>query len=110
MPSLSQFAVLHTLAAAPLASGATDNQYHYGDPDTGCQSDEQPTSPPGITGDFCSKQCDPNDNSCPDDQPPGTSAQPSCALHTPTGEQYCASYVKLLTMRTKYMASTTNVA
>jgi hypothetical protein len=65
------------------------NPTHYGDPKTGCESDEQAVQVMGLSGDFCSPKCD-TSGSCPSDLPSGDSATPTCALQTPTGGKYCA--------------------
>ena len=62
---------------------------HYGDPKTGCESDEQAVQVMGLSGDFCSPKCD-TSGSCPSDLPSGDSATPTCALQTPFGAKYCA--------------------
>ncbi|CAK9095763.1 unnamed protein product [Durusdinium trenchii] len=65
------------------------NPTHYGDPKTGCESDEQAVRVQGLSGDFCSPQCS-SSGSCPSDVPKGDSATPECALRTTTGDKYCA--------------------
>jgi len=65
------------------------NPTHYGDPSTGCESDEEAVRVQGLAGDFCSPKCD-SSGSCPSDVPKGDSATPMCALRTPTGDKYCA--------------------
>merc|ERR1712070_258799 len=64
------------------------NPTHYGDPKTGCESDEQAVQVQGVSGDFCSPPC--SSGSCPTDVPSGDTAKPQCALKTTTGAQYCA--------------------
>ena len=64
------------------------NPTHYGDPKTGCESDEQAVQVQGLSGDFCSPAC--KSGSCPTDVPSGDTAKPQCALQTPTGDKYCA--------------------
>jgi len=71
------------LTLAPLA-----NPTHYGDPKTGCESDEKQVQVQGVPGDFCSPQC--KNGACPSDVPSGDTAKPQCALKTTTGQQYCA--------------------
>merc|ERR1719276_125180 len=64
------------------------NPTHYGDPKTGCKSDEQSVKVQGLSGDFCSPAC--KASVCPTDKPSGDTAKPTCALKTTTGSQYCA--------------------
>merc|ERR1711937_227455 len=72
---------------AQLAAPET-NPTHYGDPKTGCESDEKAVQVQGVSGDFCSPPC--SSGSCPTDVPSGDTAKPQCALQTPTGAKYCA--------------------
>jgi len=65
------------------------NPTHYGDPKTGCESDEQAVQVQGVSGNFCSPSCS-SAGSCPSDKPAGDSAAPQCALQSPTGDKYCA--------------------
>eukprot|EP00913_Durusdinium_trenchii_P012276 g11527.t1 len=65
------------------------NPSHYGNPKTGCESDEQAVRVQGLSGDFCSPKCS-SSGSCPSDVPKGDSATPECALRTTTGDKYCA--------------------
>ena len=65
------------------------NPTHYGNPSTGCESDEQAVKVQGLSGDFCSPKCD-STGSCPSDVPKGDTATPECALRTTTGDKYCA--------------------
>merc|ERR1712139_17139 len=64
------------------------NPTHYGDPKTGCESDEKAVQVQGVSGDFCSPPC--TSSACPTDMPKGDTATPTCALQTPTGGKYCA--------------------
>merc|ERR1712193_226705 len=64
------------------------NPTHYGDPKTGCESDEKAVQVQGVSGDFCSPPC--TNAACPTDKPQGDTATPTCALQTPTGAKYCA--------------------
>jgi len=64
------------------------NPTHYGDPKTGCEKDEQSVQVQGVPGDFCSPKC--KNSSCPSDVPTGVTANPTCALQSPTGAKYCA--------------------
>merc|ERR1712187_470834 len=73
----------------PLMAEVTVNPTHYGDPKTGCESDEQAVRVQGIQGDFCSPPCS-TSGSCPKDEPSGDTATPTCALKTTTGGKYCA--------------------
>merc|ERR1712072_218452 len=66
----------------------TTNTNHYGDPKTGCESDEQAVQVQGVAGDFCSPKC--SGTSCPSDKPSSASANPMCALQTTSGDKYCA--------------------
>jgi len=75
---------LETLVAKPLLANPT----HYGDPKTGCESDEKAIQVQGVSGDFCSPQC--KAGACPSDEPSGATAKPQCALKTSSGDQYCA--------------------
>jgi hypothetical protein len=59
------------------------NPTHYGDPKTGCESDEQATRVQGFSGDFCSPTDVPGQ--CPTDVPSGVTAKPGCAYKTTTG-------------------------
>lgn len=72
---------------SPTPPPAPPSSGHYEAPP--CQQDEQALSIQGLSGDFCSPQCDAEGN-CPTDVPKGTTATPSCALRTSTGEQFCA--------------------
>ena len=65
------------------------NPTHYGNPSSGCESDEQAVRVQGLSGDFCSPKCD-STGSCPSDVPKGDTATPECALRTTTGDKYCA--------------------
>ena len=62
------------------------NPTHYGDPKTGCESDEQAVQVQGVSGGFCSPACS-SAGSCPSDKPAGDSAAPQCALQSPTGDK-----------------------
>ena len=63
---------------------------HYGDPATGCRSDEADTTIDNVSGDFCAPSCDIFDP-CPTDKPSGVTADPECVLRDPTdNKQYCA--------------------
>ena len=65
------------------------NPTHYGNPSTGCESDEQAVKVQGLSGDFCSPKCN-SSGTCPSDVPKGDTATPECALRTTTGDKYCA--------------------
>eukprot|EP00543_Licmophora_paradoxa_P006284 CAMPEP_0202448324 /NCGR_PEP_ID=MMETSP1360-20130828/7149_1 /ASSEMBLY_ACC=CAM_ASM_000848 /TAXON_ID=515479 /ORGANISM="Licmophora paradoxa, Strain CCMP2313" /LENGTH=159 /DNA_ID=CAMNT_0049065845 /DNA_START=39 /DNA_END=518 /DNA_ORIENTATION=- len=65
-----------------------DATTHYGNPKYGCMADETPFQIQGVPGMICAPQC--TTDQCPDDVPPGTTAKPTCALQTPTGDQFCA--------------------
>ncbi|CAJ1372846.1 unnamed protein product [Effrenium voratum] len=80
--ALSSMATLTQVAALA-------NPTHYGDPKTGCETDEQAVRVQGLSGDFCSPKCD-SQGSCPSDVPTGDKATPECALRTTTGDKYCA--------------------
>eukprot|EP00532_Pseudo-nitzschia_australis_P008850 CAMPEP_0168177286 /NCGR_PEP_ID=MMETSP0139_2-20121125/8355_1 /TAXON_ID=44445 /ORGANISM="Pseudo-nitzschia australis, Strain 10249 10 AB" /LENGTH=143 /DNA_ID=CAMNT_0008096291 /DNA_START=119 /DNA_END=550 /DNA_ORIENTATION=- len=71
-----------TLAVATKASVSA---VHYEEPP--CGSDEKAVQIMGIDGVFCSPECTPE---CPTDTPDGVTAVPTCALQSPTGDQYCA--------------------
>merc|ERR1712093_860552 len=63
--------------------GAGANPTHYGDPETGCESDEQAVQVQGVDGDFCSPACTGVlKTKCPSDVPSGVTAKPTCALKT----------------------------
>ena len=64
------------------------NPTHYGNPSTGCESDEVAVRVSGLSGDFCSPRCD-SQGTCPSDVPKGDTANPECALRTTTGDKYC---------------------
>eukprot|EP00439_Symbiodinium_sp_Y106_P052612 s640_g7.t1 len=64
------------------------NPTHYGNPSTGCESDEVAVRVSGLSGDFCSPKCD-SQGTCPSDVPKGDTATPECALRTSTGDKYC---------------------
>ena len=82
--------MLHFFCATPLLQVAVaTNPTHYGNPETGCESDEQAVRVQGLSGDFCSPKCN-SQGSCPSDVPKGDSATPQCALRTTTGDKYCA--------------------
>merc|ERR1719498_2110579 len=72
----------------PMLMHVGANPTHYGDPKGGCESDEQAVQVQGVPGDFCSPKC--KAGACPTDMPSGDTAKPTCALKTPTGDQYCA--------------------
>lgn len=60
---------------------------HYEKPP--CQSDEMDARVQGVNGAVCAPRCD--SSRCPSDVPPGTTAQPQCALlDSATGSKYCA--------------------
>eukprot|EP00427_Karlodinium_veneficum_P015066 CAMPEP_0169135262 /NCGR_PEP_ID=MMETSP1015-20121227/40353_1 /TAXON_ID=342587 /ORGANISM="Karlodinium micrum, Strain CCMP2283" /LENGTH=505 /DNA_ID=CAMNT_0009199911 /DNA_START=15 /DNA_END=1532 /DNA_ORIENTATION=+ len=65
---------------------------HYEDPKNGCGSDEQAIQVQGVSGDFCSPPC--NGTVCPTDPPSASDAKPQCALHSPSGDKYCALVCK----------------
>ena len=82
--------MLHFFCETPLLQVAVaTNPTHYGNPETGCESDEQAVRVQGLSGDFCSPKCN-SQGSCPSDVPKGDSATPQCALRTTTGDKYCA--------------------
>merc|ERR1719265_2873764 len=84
----TSFARMRAALFLAVAVGAT-NPTHYGDPKTGCESDEQGVQVTGVKGDFCSPKCS-TAGSCPSDVPSGVTAKPQCALKTTSGGQYCA--------------------
>jgi hypothetical protein len=81
--------MLQTILLSLLLCAQATNPTHYGDPKTGCESDEQAVQVQGIKGDFCSPPCSSSDT-CPSDVPSGDTAKPQCALKTTTGGKYCA--------------------
>jgi len=76
--------------AKPAAQVGT-NPTHYGDPATGCMSDELEIQIQGIDGDFCTPACSLT-KECPADVPSGVTAAPQCALQDATDptKKYCA--------------------
>ena len=78
-----------TTHIAVLQVAVATNPTHYGNPSSGCESDEQAVKVQGLSGDFCSPKCD-STGSCPSDVPKGDTATPECALRTTTGDKYCA--------------------
>ena len=73
---------------ARLQVAVATNPTHYGNPSTGCESDEVAVRVSGLSGDFCSPKCD-SQGTCPSDVPKGDTANPECALRTTTGDKYC---------------------
>merc|ERR1711970_608983 len=64
-----------------LKENVETNTTHYGDPATGCESDEQSVQVQGVSGDFCSPPCTGILHmKCPSDVPDGVTAKPQCAL------------------------------
>jgi len=59
---------------------------HYEKPP--CQSSEVEARIQGADGVLCAPPCD--GDSCPEDVPTGTTAQPQCVLKSPAGTSYCA--------------------
>ena len=76
------------LGMARLQVAVATNPTHYGNPSTGCESDEVAVRVSGLSGDFCSPKCD-SQGTCPSDVPKGDTATPECALRTTTGDKYC---------------------
>ena len=63
---------------------------HYGDPASGCLSDELEVTIQGVDGDFCTPTCS-LFKTCPTDVPEGVTAQPQCALQdSASNKKYCA--------------------
>jgi len=87
--ALSAIAVAAALEARFV--GLQANPTHYGDPTTGCMSDEMNVTVTGLTGDFCSPPCDASQN-CPTDVPTGCKAVGQCVLDVNGGANptYCA--------------------
>lgn len=83
---IQQTAFIHS---TKLQVAVATNPTHYGNPSSGCESDEQAVKVQGLSGDFCSPKCD-STGSCPSDVPKGDTATPECALRTTTGDKYCA--------------------
>jgi len=77
---------MRTLSVALLLPAALAT--HYEDPASGCGSDEQAIQVQGVSGDFCSPPC--NAGACPTDPPSASDAKPTCALKSPSGDQFCA--------------------
>jgi hypothetical protein len=63
-------------------------QAHYGNPATGCLSDEGRMSTVGVPGDWCSAGCN-NNGACPQDKPVTVTANPQC-LSMQGGGGVCA--------------------
>merc|ERR1719159_2104870 len=61
----------------------------YEDPANGCGSDEMAIRIQGVSGDFCSPQCQGWLSKCPA-APSSINGQGECALKTTSGEKYCA--------------------
>ena len=80
IPDLDVSALLDAAAAA--------NATHYGDPASGCESDEVSIKITGVKGDACVPKC--TTTACPTDKPAGVTATPQCALKSSTGDKYCA--------------------
>eukprot|EP00566_Odontella_aurita_P026274 CAMPEP_0113533780 /NCGR_PEP_ID=MMETSP0015_2-20120614/4799_1 /TAXON_ID=2838 /ORGANISM="Odontella" /LENGTH=174 /DNA_ID=CAMNT_0000432879 /DNA_START=57 /DNA_END=582 /DNA_ORIENTATION=- /assembly_acc=CAM_ASM_000160 len=79
-----------TADAVSAEAVAGDGSPHYGDPTKGgCLKDEHAFKINGIPGGICSSKCTAF-HPCPTDVPEGVTAQPMCALKSPTGEMYCA--------------------
>jgi hypothetical protein len=68
---------------------ATSDGTHYGDPNTGCMDDESAFAINGVPGKVCAPKCT-DFMPCPTDVPEGVTAQPTCALKSPSGDTYCA--------------------
>ena len=62
---------------------------HYGDPNAGCMDDEFAFAINGVPGKICAPKCT-DFMPCPTDVPKGVTAQPTCALKSPSGDTYCA--------------------
>ena len=60
-------------------------EHHYGDPKSaaGCESDEDPTTITGVSGEICAPRCS-SQVACPTDPPPGTTARGMCVLSAAT--------------------------
>merc|ERR1712216_882094 len=66
------------------------NPTHYGDPATGCKTDEIDVQVQGVKGDFCTPSCS-LFKACPSDVPSRVTAKPQCALqNSSTNKKYCA--------------------
>lgn len=76
--------LLHIACAAAASLkhfGRLANPTHYGDPKTGCRSDERNVTVQGVLGDLCSPPCGASNHSCPHDVPAGVQAATAeCAL------------------------------
>jgi KDEL-tailed cysteine endopeptidase len=68
---------------APSPPSPAPGTTHYGNPSSGCESDEQAVEVQGVTGEICSPSC--LAAACPTDVPAGTTVKPQCALQNPTG-------------------------
>jgi C1A family cysteine protease len=73
----------------PPAPPSPSGQTHYGDPASGCMSDEAEVKIQGIQGDLCSPKCG-IITQCPTDVPAGVTAQPKCALSAGLFQKRCA--------------------
>merc|ERR1712048_598706 len=77
---------MESLDSSPLAAAES----HFGDPATGCESDEVTVKIQGLTGDFCTSKCS-LFKPCPTDVPANVTATPTCALSdASSGDKYCA--------------------
>ena len=80
---------VHGAGPSPAPPSPAANKTHYGDPSTGCMSDEQVVQITGVKGAFCAPDC--AAAACPADVPAGSTAQPQCALAGSTGsDKKCA--------------------
>ena len=72
---------------SPPSPPSPGGKTHYGDPKTGCLTDEIEVTIQGIPGDICTPKCAMR-KPCPKDVPPNVTAAPQCALKSATGAQY----------------------
>ena len=79
---------LFGLLLALASSVYSVNPTHYGNPYVdNCQDGEVAVQIQDVPGAFCTSSCDPE---CPMDTPEGSTATPTCALQTTSGDRYCA--------------------
>merc|ERR1712013_51500 len=77
----------NALPVLKLDSGMFGTQTHYGNPMSGCLSDEIAARIQGVNGDACFPQA--SNNVCPTDVPAGTTATPMAVIQDQSGNRYC---------------------
>merc|ERR1711967_139803 len=81
---LVAYASSRTLFLTPTAFQAMS---HYGNPTSGCRSDEIAAKIQGANGDACFPRA--SNNTCPTDVPQGTTASPMPVIQDQQGDRYC---------------------